>query len=61
MRKTKYLTPSLTVEYVNRQEKMKDLSSKPIDPNISQADLMANLFVFVVLVAAIVWLIIGGD
>lgn len=59
MRKTRYLTPSITVEYVNRNEKMKDLNHKPLDPNIAHADMAANLFVFVMLVVMIVWLIVG--
>jgi len=59
MRKARYLTPSITMDYVNRQEKMRELNSHPFDPNVAKADLAANLFVFVMLVAIIVWLIIG--
>lgn len=56
----RYITPSLVRDYVDRMAKMKDLNERPYDPNISKADLAANIFVLVVLVASVVWLIIGG-
>lgn len=57
--KNRYLTPSIVQDYVDRMAKMKDLNERPYDPNISKADLGANIFVLVILVAWIVWLIMS--
>lgn len=60
----KKLSP-LSYDYVDRVSKMKGLSPmKPVEythhVNISNADFFSNLFVLVVLVAAIVYLLAGG-
>ena len=61
MREVKYLTPSLTRDYINRNEKMKGLDMDKIEhhTNIHQADLVANLFALVMILAACVLLWMG--
>ena len=61
MREVKYLTPSLTRDYINRAEKMKGLNMNKIEhhTNISQADMFANLFALVLILAACALLLIG--
>lgn len=60
----KKLSP-LSYDYVDRVSKMKGLAlMTPIEwthhVNISNADLFSNVFVLVVLLAAIVYLLTGG-
>ena len=54
MREVKYLTPSLTRDYINRAEKMKGLNMDKVEhhTNISQADMVANLFALVLILGA---------
>jgi hypothetical protein len=52
----KYL--DLTKDYIERSQKMKELQT--CDAHIGQADLMANVFVLVLLLGGIVYLIWGG-
>ena len=61
MREVKYLIPSLTRDYINRAEKMKGLNMDKVEhhTNISQADMVANLFALVLILGAIVLLLIG--
>jgi hypothetical protein len=61
MREDWSLTPSLTREYVNRNEKMKGLNMDKIEhhTNISQADMFANLFALVLILAACVLLLMA--
>lgn len=56
MKPIRYITPSIVMDYIDRKNKMNEL--KPYDPNISNADLGANLFVLVCLVAWIVYLLV---
>jgi hypothetical protein len=48
----------LTADYIDRKERLKKLQG--CDINIHKNDLMANVFVFVVLVGWCLYLLIGG-
>lgn len=57
MRRPKYLTPHLTQEYIDIMNHSKDQHGKFRDTNIYKADMAANLFVLVCVLAWIVYLL----